>query len=279
MSGLPCLQSSRRALYRVFVSPLERHEAVTRQLVPLVHGRSSRVQLPFAQSRLFAASSAQLKPRTPRLADDDAATNDDPDERGFDRRYTTKLDFEKSGRDRLPQDHEIKDPKIMVLDNGKFDGPLLSRNVMTRLSDTESLRMITPYIPARPKDNVPAQYAVCKIVNKREEFERQREVRERRRVAKLTSPKTKELEIGWGISDHDLQTKMKQLEGFLSKGMKVEVVLGQKKKGAKKADNDTAKETLDKVRKWIEDTGTKEYKPMDGAVARTSRIYLEGVRK
>lgn len=203
----------------------------------------------------------------------------DPEERGFDQRYTTKLDFEKSGRDRLPQDHEIKDPKIMVLDNGNFDGPLLTRNVMSRLGETDSLRMITPYIPAKPKDNVPAQFAVCKIVNKKEEFERQREVRERRRVAKLTSPKTKELEIGWGISDHDLQTKIKQLDGFLGKGMKVEVVLGQKKKGAKKADAETSKETLEKVRKWIGETGIKEYKPMDGQVARTSRIYLEGTRK
>ncbi|KPM40766.1 hypothetical protein AK830_g5770 [Neonectria ditissima] len=275
MSCLACLNSSRRALYRVFVSPLERREAVfQRQLLPLVHGHTRSSAVPaLHQSRSFVAPAPRLKSvrsaPEPRVADDD---------RGFDKRYTTKDDVAKSGRDRYPQDHEITDPKIMVLDNGIFDGPLLTRHVLTRLNEGESLRMMNPYVPAKPKDNVPVQYAVCKVVNKKEEYERQREAKERRRLSKATEAKSKELELNWAIGDHDLQTKMRQLSTFLSKGMRVEVILG-KKKNSRKVDDNEAGEVLAKVKKGVEDAGAREYKTMNGHVNRTLRLYLEGIAK
>ncbi|KAF4970837.1 hypothetical protein FSARC_2203 [Fusarium sarcochroum] len=270
MSSFPCLQSSRRALYRVFV---ERHEALlARQFLPATQATLPSIR----QARFFSASSLQLRP--PREFPDRRPTRSDDD--GIDRRYTTKEEFAKSGRDRLPKDHEIKDPKVMVLDNGVFDGPLATRTVMSRLNETESLRMVTPYIPANDKNNQPVQYAVCKIVNKKEEFERQRELRERRRVSKQTTAKTKELEMSWAISDHDLQTKTRQLMGFLGKGMKVDLVLGFKKKGQKKrVDDAMVKDVIEKVKKQIEEAGAREYKPREGEPGRTLRIYLEGIVK
>ncbi|KAM5344732.1 hypothetical protein ACJ41O_010594 [Fusarium nematophilum] len=279
MSSFSCLQSSRRALYRVFVSPLERHEALlTRQLLPLVHGHSAaaaaQTQLPsISQTRLLSASTPQLKPpRTERQP----RTNG-PEDRGFDTRYTTEADFVKSGRDRLPQDHEITDPKIMVFDNGTYDGPLLTRHVLGRLDPaSESLRMMQTYVPGNPKENKPVQYAVCKIVNKKDEYERQREMRERRRVSRQTVAKTKELELSWAIGEHDLQTKMRQLSGFLGKGWKVEVILGAKKKTKSKVDDAAAAEVLARVKKAVEEVGAKEYKVQDGQVGRTLRLYLEG---
>ncbi|KAJ4251948.1 hypothetical protein NW762_011248 [Fusarium torreyae] len=270
MSSFLCLQSSRRALYRVFV---ERHEALlARQFLP-----ATQTTLPsIRQGRFFSASSLQLRPPRENL-DRRSPRSDDE---GIDRRYTTKEEFEKSGRDRLPKDFEIKDPKVMVLDNGVFDGPLPTRTVMSRLDETESLRMVTPYIPANDKNNTPAQYAVCKIVNKKEEYERQRELRERRRVSKQTTAKIKELEMSWAISDHDLQTKTKQLMGFLSKGWKVELVLGFKKKGQKKrVDDAMVNDVLEKVKKQIEEASAREYKPREGEPGRTFRIYLEGIVK
>ncbi|KAH6988036.1 translation initiation factor IF-3 [Ilyonectria sp. MPI-CAGE-AT-0026] len=280
MSSLSCFNNSRRALYRVFVSPLERREAsLQRQLLPLVHGHASTAARPptihgLHQSRSFVASASRLKSLRPAL---EPRVVDD-DDRGFDKRYTTKEDVTKSGRDRYPQDHEITDPKIMVLDNGNFDGPLLTRHVLTRLDDSESLRMVNPYVPAKPKDGIPAQYAVCKVVNKKEEYERQREAKERRRVSKATSAKSKELELNWAIGDHDMQTKMRQLSNFLSKGMRVEVILG-KKKNSRKVDDAEAGEVLDKVKKGVEEVGAREYKPMNGHVNKTLRLYLEGVSK
>ncbi|KAI5461728.1 hypothetical protein BGZ63DRAFT_342839, partial [Mariannaea sp. PMI_226] len=197
------------------------------------------------------------------------------DDRGYDKRYTTKEDIEKSGRDRYPQDHEITDPKIMVLDNGNVDGPLLTRHVLSRLDSSESLRMVNPYIPARPKDGRMAEYALCKIVNKKDEYLRQREAKERRRVAKATSAKVKELELNWAIGENDLQTKMRQLSGFLEKGWRVEIILG-KKKGGRKVEDAEAAQVLSKVKKAIEELGGKEYRDMSGQVNRSLRMYFEG---
>ncbi|KAF4969708.1 hypothetical protein FZEAL_10182 [Fusarium zealandicum] len=273
MSSFSCLQSSRRALYRVFVSPLDRHEAIlARQLLS-----AARAVLPSVhQNRLFTASSQFSAVRAPPKPQ---SAVDDDDDRGFDRRFTTRDDFAKSGRDRLPQDHEIKDPKIMVIDNGIFDGPLLTRHVMSRLNEGESLRMVTPYMPANTKDNKPMQFAVCKVVNKKEEYERQREVRARQRVSKQTSTKTKELELSWAIGENDLQTKVRQLSGFLAKGMKVEVILGYKKRTKKRVDEAAAADVLAKVRKGVEEVGAREYKPEDGQVGKTLRLFLEGTAK
>jgi translation initiation factor IF-3 len=99
-------------------------------------------------------------------------------------------------------------------------------------------------------------------------------------VSKQTSSKTKEIEMSWAISDNDLKIKTKQLIGFLSKGWKVEVILGFKKKGQKKrTSEDTAEEAYVKVQKLVKDLGSKEYKPREGYVGRTMRFYLEGISK
>ncbi|CAF3641331.1 hypothetical protein SNK03_010467 [Fusarium graminearum] len=274
MSSFPCLQSSRRALYRVFVE----REALTRQFIP-----AQRI-LPVYHNRRFSVSPLQLKGKVRRgkAGQDDFETEpSDEENKTFDRRYTTKEDFIKSGRDRLPIDFEITDPKIMVLDNGVLDGPLFTRNVMSRIdTSTDSLRMATPYIPADPKNNKPVQYALCKIVNKREEYERQRELQQRRRVSKQTSSKMKEIEMSWAIDENDLKIKTKQLIGFLSKGWKVEVIMGFKKKGQKRrTSEDTAEEAYVKVQNLVKELGTKEYKPREGEVGRTMRFYLEGIDK
>ncbi|KAG8667925.1 hypothetical protein FPOAC2_13129 [Fusarium poae] len=275
MSSFACLQSSRRALYRVFIE----RDALTRQFIT-----PAQRTLPLYQNRRFSVSPLQLKGKSRRqkglLADLEAEPDED-EARAFDRRYTTQEDFIKSGRDRLPIDFEITDPKIMVLENGILDGPKVTRNVMSRIdTSTESLRMATPYKPADPKNNEPVQYALCKVVNKREEYERQREIQQRRRVSKQTSPKLKEIEMSWAIDDNDFKIKTKQLIGFLSKGWKVELILGFKKKGQKKrTSEDTAEETYAKVQQLVKDLGSKEHKPSEGEVGRTLRFYLEGIYK
>ncbi|KAH7136433.1 hypothetical protein EDB81DRAFT_79380 [Dactylonectria macrodidyma] len=282
MSSFPCLNNSRQALYRVFVSPLERREAsLQRQLLPLIHGHAQpRITPGLGQSRSFVASAPRLmaakapKPAAP----EQPVIVIDTETRGFDLRYTTKEDVTKSRRDRYPQDHEITDPRIMVIQNGVLDGPLLTRVVMSRLTEGESLRMVKPYEPANTKENIPCQYAVCKIVNKKEEYERQREARERRRVSKATETKSKELELNWAIGDHDLATKMRQMSNFLGKGMRVEVILG-KKKGSRPVTIAEAADVLAKVKMGADAAGGKEYKSMSGALNKSLRLYFEGVSK
>jgi translation initiation factor IF-3 len=163
----------------------------------------------------------------------------------------------------------------MVLDNGLISGPHVTRVVLERLDSSESLRMVNPYVPAKPKENRIAEFALCKIVNKKEEYLRQREVKERKRVAKSTTVKNKELELNWAIGDNDLQTKMRQLTGFFEKGSRVEIAMGRKK-GRRKVEEAEAQEVLAKVKKGIEEAGGREYKAMDGQVSRTLRLYYEG---
>ncbi|KAF7559472.1 hypothetical protein G7046_g4683 [Stylonectria norvegica] len=279
MTSTTCLQHSRRALYRVFVSPLERrHEAsVGRQLLPLLHSRRSLPPSGVVSSlHLLPQQSRSFVTPTRRLHAAELGVSPDKEERTFDKRFTTKHDIEKSGRDRMPQDHEITDPRIMVLDNGKFEGPVMTRHVLSRLdAASESLRMVQPYVPARPKDSVVQEFAICKIVNKKDEYARQRELKERKRVQRATTTKSKELELNWAIDGNDLNTKLRQLSNFLGKGMKVEVIFG-KKKSSKKVDEAAAAQVVATVRKSIEELGAKETKLADGSVGKTLRLYLEG---
>ncbi|KOS16971.1 hypothetical protein ESCO_005880 [Escovopsis weberi] len=226
------------------------------------------------------------------------------------RGYTTQRDIDRSGRDRPPWDHEITDPLIMVIDNGVPEGPLKPAYVLTKLDPEESLRMIQPYIPGEALDEGevpgestaegaattegpgagtppgsgsggrppprPAQYALCKIVNKRAEYERQRALRERRRVAAASKPKTKELEMTWAIGGGDLAVKMARLRGFLDRGMRVELTIGRKK-GGRRVPEDEAAGVLRAVREGMEASGGREGKPATGSVGGTMKLYLEGV--
>lgn len=228
--------------------------------------------------RSYASSSRPYKGGNKASASASSSADSDDKDRGYDRRFTTQRDIERSGRDRPPWDHEITDPQIMVIDNGSAEGPLATRYVLTKLEAGESLRMMTPYVPANAENQTPAKFAVCKIVNKRDEYERQKQLRERKKSAVAAKAKTKELELTWAIGGHDLATKLRQMGGFLGKGMKVEVMIG-KKKGGRAVEVDEAKDVLKKVQEEIEAQGAREAKKSEGQVGGTMRLYLEGVKK
>lgn len=238
---------------------------------------SLRLRTVQRQLRFYAGASKPYRGgnRGPTSASSGIA--DDKD-RGYDRRFTTQKDIERSGRDRPPWDHEITDPQIMVIDNGSAEGPLATRYVLTKLEEGESLRMVTPYVPANAENNTPAKFAVCKIVNKRDEYERLKQLKEKKKVAVAGKPKTKEMELTWAIGGHDLSTKLRQMGGFLEKGMKVELMIG-KKKGGRAVEGEEAREVLKKVREEAEGQGARETKKMEGQVGGTVRLYLEGVKK
>ncbi|KAG8409399.1 hypothetical protein J3459_017575 [Metarhizium acridum] len=269
-----CVYNSRRALYRVFVSPSEAPALCTVSRLRLFpRPASHRNALSATHVRGYAAKPPARGPRgrTSVAAAEQLAH----DNRGFDKRYTTQQDIARSGRDRPPQDHEITDPQIMVIDNGATEGPLATSFVLTRLEPHESLRMVQPYVPADPKNGRRgAQLAVCKIVNKRDEYERQKQLKEKKKAA-VGKPKTKELELTWAIGEHDLATKMRQMGQFLGKGMKVEVLVA-KKKGGKQVDGKEAEGVVRRIRDEVDKAGGREGKSASGAVGGTYRMYLEG---
>ncbi|KAG6006158.1 hypothetical protein E4U21_007268 [Claviceps maximensis] len=266
-----CINTSRRALCRVFVSPMERTLLSPPISVLLPCRRTGAI---LGQLRSYAQKPPPA--RGPRGQTSAAATEQVArEQRGFDKLYTTQNDINRSGRDRPPQDHEITDPQIMVIDNGAIEGPLATSFVLTKLEANESLRMIQPYVPADPKNDRPlCSYAVCKIVNKADEYARQKQLRERKKAA-AGKAKTKELELTWAIGNHDLGTKMRQMGGFLAKGFKVEVLLA-KKKGGKQVGGKEAEAVVKRLREEVEANGGREAKPSTGTPGATMRFYLEG---
>lgn len=158
----------------------------------------------------------------------------------------------------------------MVLENDGLKGPLNTKFVLSKLQPEESLRMIQPYRPGTKEKA--AEYALCSIVDKKAEYEREREAKEKKKgVVKV---KSKEIEMSWSISGNDLQTKTRQLVAFVQKGLKVEVVLGKKKKG-KAVGKDDAVKVLATVREEIEKGGGRESKPSSGEVGEIVRLFVE----
>ncbi|KAM4065804.1 translation initiation factor IF3 [Hirsutella rhossiliensis] len=203
--------------------------------------------------------------------------DDDGEARGFDKRYTTRADIAKMGRDRPPQDHEITDPYVMVIDGGAPEGPLAPRFVMKKLQPDESLRMVQPYVPADAEaGRWRAQLAVCKIVNKRDEYARQRQLKERRRAEVATGKgKSKELELSWSIGEHDLAIKLRQMGKFLAKGIRVEVAV-VRKRGGKRATPEEAAALVKRVREEAAEQGGREKGEAAGETLRTMKLVFEG---
>ncbi|KAL7919753.1 hypothetical protein ACQKWADRAFT_300328 [Trichoderma austrokoningii] len=276
MATSRCLCDSAR-----FVASRISCRASRQSLLPHVSATSSSSSSQFrpiqGQLRFYAGASKPYRGgnRGPGSA---ASEIEDDKDRGYDRRFTTQKDIERSGRDRPPWDHEITDPQIMVIDNGSAEGPLATRYVLTKLEEGESLRMMTPYVPANEEDQTPARFAVCKIVNKRDEYERLKQLKERKKTTVAGKPKTKEMELTWAIGGHDLATKLRQMGGFLNKGMKVELMIG-KKKGGRAVEAEEARDVLKKLREEIEAQGARETKKQEGQVGGTMRLYLEGVKR
>ena len=89
----------------------------------------------------------------------------------------------------------------------------------------------------------------------------------------------KEVELSWGIGEHDLERKMKQVTEFLQRGMKVGVILAKKKGSGKKDESSYEQDEslLEKIRALISNTpGTWESKTPVGRIGRTLTLFFEG---
>ncbi|KAK2002033.1 translation initiation factor IF-3 [Colletotrichum falcatum] len=257
MRGTQCLYNySRTALYRVFVSPFERVEALSRRSA-LAHPASRTlppVLPPPMQS--FARHAALIhRPRKPKSATRDPNA-------------TTKPGH-------LPADHLILDRQILVADeNSKLTGPYNTSQVLKSLDlDTQSLRMVSRR-PQNPTGDQP-QYAICRIIDKLAEREREKAQEKARKETARRLSRVKELELNWAIASHDLGHKMRQMKGFLEKGYKVEVIFA-KKKGSRVATRDEALALVQAVRDVVAEVrGAKEWKEAEGQPPKVMKLYLE----
>ncbi|KAI2470256.1 hypothetical protein F4781DRAFT_181269 [Annulohypoxylon bovei var. microspora] len=115
--------------------------------------------------------------------------------------------------------------------------------------------------------------AICRVINNAEAraAEAEASLAQRRKAVD-----TKELELSWSITPHDLSHKLRKMREFLSKGLTVEVVLAKKRRG-RAATKEEAAAVLVAVRDAAAQVeGAKEYRKMDGEVGGMAKVFLEG---
>ena len=199
-----------------------------------------------------------------------------------------------SGQVALPRDRAIKDPYVVLRDSetGRLSEPQRPRDILRRLDIAkESLVMIVDPDHA-PKDagedieeeaehededsNQP-RYPICVIIDRRAEDVA---LKAKAKEARKRAIAEKEIELNWAIAPNDLNTRMRQLKTFLSKGYRVHVLLQKNTKRNKRtATDEEAKAVLQKVKDAaVEVPGTKETKPMDGVVGKQVKLVFQGKR-
>lgn len=268
MAATRCLHNSRAALYRVFVSPLEAGEASH------VLGRSVAL--------------ARQHPQLWRPQNTPGATQQPPGRRCFS--TSPALSAPRPSKrgalpDRLPIDFEIRDRTIMLVGpDNKISGPHNTQQVLKSIDTAVfSLRMIQRRDVRRPADpDKPApapsreggEHPLCRVVNKADEWRRERE-RSKEKKASERMAKIKELEVSWAIAENDLARQLKQLKGFLEKGLRVDVML-QRKKGARRATEAEMEAVIAAVRAAAAEVpGARERKEMSGVLGKRLFIYFE----
>lgn len=185
----------------------------------------------------------------------------------------------------MPQDHEILDRFVMVVDvDNRISGPHRTDDVLRRLDPArEILRVVSrgnPQAAAAARgpgdgDDAVQAYTVCKVVDKAADFAAERQRREKQKADRRDKKgRTKEMELNWAIGAHDLQHKLDKIVELLGKGYRVEVLLA-KKRQSRIATEQEAQELLTKVKEAVERTGGRQWKENDGKVLKTLKMFFE----
>jgi translation initiation factor IF-3 len=166
---------------------------------------------------------------------------------------------------RKPRNNEIRYRLIQVVNaEGRLDDPVRLQSLLRNLDDkTHYLEQVTPDDPEDP-DYLP----VCRIVNKKEEYELQKGRKSAAKAAKQRSVKSsaagaKTVELSWAIDAHDLSHRLGKLKDFLSQGRRVEVAIAKKKLG-RLATTEECENLLRSLKETVESVpGVRELKSDD----------------
>ncbi|OAP62573.1 hypothetical protein AYL99_01800 [Fonsecaea erecta] len=164
----------------------------------------------------------------------------------------------------------IRSPKVQL--KGP-DGKLSEPQPLYKLLD--SIDHTTQYVLQMNKP-AEGEMAIVQIVTRTDliqRINRQEDLlKNQKRLEKEKRPK--QLELNWAISANDLQLKMKQMQEFLKKGKKVELLLANKRH-QRKASQEEAETLLKNVREKIEEVGAAEVVPMEGAILRQALLTVK----
>ena len=102
--------------------------------------------------------------------------------------------------------------------------------------------------------------------------DKEKHVKEQQKESRDKKPK--QIEMNWAIDGHDLEIKLKQLESFLEKGKKVEILLAAKRRG-RKAELAEGMALLKQIRARMAEMDAKEVKTMEGEVLKQATLIVQ----
>lgn len=153
-------------------------------------------------------------------------------------------------RDGPRVNEEIRVPQVRLIDqDGEMQGVMSAREALIRAYDVGlDLLEISP-------NAVPP---VCKILDYgKYKYEQQKKANEARKKQKVVE--IKEIKVRPNIDDHDYDTKMKQMKGFIEDGDKVKVTL--RFRGREMAHQDLGVKVLERIRTDLGETIKVESMP------------------
>lgn len=272
MANPRCLAySPGRALHRVLVSDLASGPAT-----PSL-GRHASIYYLFPPKLFFSSSSALLAPQLPAsIPAIPIATEPTPQHvrtlttspslqapEAYKKRLTNgKIPYKWVRIASAPPDNSLSPPQ-------RIETVLRSLN-----PKTHTLVMVAPppHQPHTLETHEP-HAAICRIIDNAAAATAAAEAEKQ---ARRKAVDTKELELSWSITDHDLQHKLRRLREFLEKGLNVEVTLA-KKRGGRMATREEAERVVARVRETVASVdGAKESRKMDGDVGGTAKLFFEG---
>ncbi|KAK5217522.1 hypothetical protein LTR47_006099 [Exophiala xenobiotica] len=153
--------------------------------------------------------------------------------------------------------------------DNKLSDPQLLRDLLleTKRSNNHVLQLSKPNEGEVAIVQVVDRKDLVKRINTKETAARQTQLAQKEK-------KPKQIEINWAISGNDLQLKMKQLEEFLRKGKKVELLFAAKRH-QRKAAPEEAEELLQAVREKVQEVGASEVAAMEGGFPRQATMTIK----
>ena len=193
-------------------------------------------------------------------------------------RYASSRDARHRGPEtrREKWDDEITARIFYLVDpqNGEITDEPRTRYDVIRQVDRTTHRLVQ--IPGAEREGLP----VCKIVSKKEEYEREKRLKQDakgKKKAEAASKSTKTLELNWAVDQNDLRHRLDKMSEFLIEGRKVEIVLASKKKG-RKATAPECQDVLKRIRETVDGVpGAKETKSMEGKLGGFATLFFHGI--
>lgn len=180
-------------------------------------------------------------------------------------------------------DHEITSRYIWLVDEetGRlYEDTRNTRNLLESL-DLKTYRLVQ-VTEGNPNSEDPVErLPVCKVINKKEDFIRQKQrkeqTKEQRKVSKVVGDQgAKVVELNWAIDANDLSHRMEKVKGFLAEGRKVEIVLNAKKRG-RKASAEECEALLDKIKETVAEVKGASIKGgLEGVMGKFAQMDLRG---